>query len=261
MKTANLKLLSLLLILLAVGCGRNNSSAPETASAEYQALNEEVKNEAIDTTRKLIKEGRVEFETEDIQATRQQIFNSIDRYRGYMSSDRESKSPGRVSNTIIVRVPADRFDAFLNDATKGVDKFDSKEIEVKDVTEEYLDISARLKTKKELEKRYLQLLEKTESVSEILQIEKQIGELRADIESIEGRLKYLENKISLSTLTLTFYKNTPGKSDFSNKFRKGFRNGWDNLIWFFVFLTNIWPFILIALGLIIGFRIWRKRGR
>lgn len=59
----------------------------------------------------------------------------------------------------------------LIDATKGVDKFDHKNIEVKDVTEEFLDVKARLKTKKELEDRYIDLLKKANNIKEILEIE------------------------------------------------------------------------------------------
>ena len=99
----------------------------------------------------------------------------------------------------------------------------------------------------------------TGKVTEILDIEKQIGQLRSEIESIEGRLKYLQNRVSFSTLTMTFYESIPNETKFGQKFKNGFRNGWDNLIWFFVVLTNIWPFILIGLGLIVGIKIYRKR--
>jgi hypothetical protein len=209
--------------------------------------------------RKLIKEGRVEFETDNLNSTRKTIFEAINKYNGYVSSDQEFKSPGRKSNTLIIRVPADNFDNLLSDATQGVEKFESKEIDVKDVTEEFLDVQARLKTKKELELRYIDLLKQAKSVTEILEIEKQIGELRSDIESIEGRLKYLQDRVSFSTLTMTFYESIPNEIEFGQKFKNGFSNGWENLVWFFVVLTNIWPFILIGLGLIIGLRIYRRK--
>ena len=73
-------------------------------------------------------------------------------------------------------------------------------IDSQDVTEEYIDITARLKTKKELEARYLELLKKANKVEEIVSIEKEIGNLRSDIESIEGRLRYINNAVAYSTL-------------------------------------------------------------
>ena len=251
------KIIGLLLLILVLGCSNNENASMELA--DEKSMSTQAEQEEIYVERKLIKEGIVEFETYDINSTREQILESIEKNKAYISSDQEYKTVGRISNTIIIRVPAKSFDLLLNDATKGVAKFDSKNIEVKDVTEEFLDIQARLKTKKELENRYLELLKKANSVTEILEVEQQIGQLRSEIESIEGRLKYLESKVSLSTLTITFYQIVPKETEFGHKLKNGFKNGWDNLIWFFVFLTNIWTFILIGIGLIFGFRMWRKR--
>lgn len=253
------KYLGLIILLTIFGCAQNADTADmEMADKEIVAATTEQKtNETAD--RKLIKEGRVEFETDNLNSTRKTIFEAVNRYKGYVSSDQEFKSPGRKSNTVIIRVPADNFDNLLSDATQGVEKFESKEINVKDVTEEFLDIQARLKTKKELEQRYIDLLKQAKNVTEILEIEKQIGELRSEIESIEGRLKYLQDRVSFSTLTMTFYEVIPNETEFGQKFKNGFRNGWDNLIWLFVLLTNIWPFILIGLGLMIGIRFYGRK--
>ena len=242
-------------MIVAFGCG--NSGNPSFEMAEEKLMDSKNENQpTVAVERKLIKEGRIEFETNDINLTRNQIFKSIEKHKGYTSSDQEYKDDGRISNIIIIRVPAKSFDILLSEATLGVTKFDSKNIEVKDVTEEFLDIQARLKTKKELENRYIELLKKANSVTELLEVEKQIGQLRSEIESIEGRLNYLKNKISLSTLTITFYEMTPNETAFGNKFKNGFKNGWNNLIWFFVYLSNVWPFILIAIGLIFGINKW-----
>ena len=267
--------IGLLIILLMFSCAQSeepsfdmtydSSKAMQTEEALFEMADEELiakqvgQEEDIINERKLIKEGRVDFETNDINSTRALIFESIEKYNGYASSDKEYKSTGRLSNTIIIRVPAKNFDLLLSDATKGVTKFDNKNIEVNDVTEEFLDIQAQLKTKKELEIRYLELLKRANSVTEMLEVEKQIGLLRSEIESVEGRLKYLESKVSLSTLTMSFYQTVPYENEFGKELKDGFINGWDNLILFFVFLTNIWPFILLVIGLIFGFRMWRKR--
>jgi hypothetical protein len=253
------KYLGLIILLTIFGCAQNTDSASmEMADEEIVAPTTEQKtNESVE--RKLIKEGRVEFETDNLNSTRKTIFEAVNKYKGYVSSDQEFKSPGRKSNTVIIRVPADNFDNLLSVATQGVEKFESKEINVKDVTEEFLDVQARLKIKKELEQRFIDLLKEAKNVTEVLEIEKQIGQLRSDIESIEGRLKYLQDRVSFSTLTMTFYESIPNETEFGQKFKNGFSNGWDNLVWFFVVLTNIWPFILIGLGLIIGLRIYRRK--
>ena len=145
------KYLGLVILLTIFRCAQNSENAsmdmaddllvaPTTRQKTFKAVE-----------RKLIKEGRIEFETDNINWTRKTIFEAVKKFNGYVSSDQQYKSPGRKGNTVIIRVPADNFDSLLSDATQGVEKFESKEINVKDVTEEFLDIHARLKTKKELE--------------------------------------------------------------------------------------------------------------
>lgn len=248
----------LIVLLVFTGCAKSSDST------SFDMVEEEVpvltQPKAVETVeRKLIKEGRIEFKTDSIKATRKIIFRAVNKYKGYVSSDREFNSPGHKSNTIVIRIPADNFDLLLKDATQGVEQLESKDINVKDVTEEFLDVRARLKTKKELENRYLDLLKQANNVTEVLEIEKQTGQLRSEIESIEGRLKYLQNQVSFATLTITFFESIPNREKFGNKFKNGFRNGWDNFIWFFVVLVNIWPFIILTLGLIIGIWVYRKR--
>jgi len=252
---------AILSLLMIYGCGNNEKASFDSTPIEKSIATSSNEPQKIDVERKLIKEGFVEFETEDINATRKQIIESAKKYRAYISSDKEYKSIDEIRNTIIIRVPANNFDALLNEATKDVTKFDRKNIDIKDVTEQFIDIQARLNTKKELEKRYLELLKKAKNVPEILEVEKQLGQLRSDIEAVEGRLKYLNNKVSLSTLNITFYQKIPHETKFGKAFKKGLVNGWHNLIWFFVFLVNIWPFLLIGIVLIIGIRRWKKRKR
>lgn len=255
------KYLGLIMLLLTFyACSKENQELGYLNMVDEEAGLLATEQEFSETVeRKLIKDGRVEFETDQLNTTRKTIFEAVKKHKGYVSSDQEYKSPGRKSNTITIRVPADNFDNLLNDAIQGVKRFDNKEINVKDVTEEFLDIQARLKTKKELEQRYAELIKQANNVTEILEIEKETGALRSDIESIEGRLNYLQNRISLSTLTITFYENVPNETLFGQEFSNGFKNGWNNLIWFFIMLINIWPFIVIGIGLIIGIRIYRRK--
>ncbi len=233
----------------------NNRNQPTSESTEENTDLSQVE-------RKLIKEGWIEFETKKVEETRERILAAVKNNGGYISSDESNNYSYRTGQTLVIRVPADKFDKLLAEATEGVKDFDNKNISVKDVTEEFLDAEARLKTKKELEQRYLDLLKKANSVSEILEIEREIGNLRSEIESIEGRLKYLRNQVSLSTLHISFYKSHPqGGTKFGGKFSEGLVNGWHGIIWFLIGLTNLWPLLLI--GIIAVFLIRRaiRKGR
>ena len=153
-------IIGLLILTLVFGCKSDeNSKTMNLGSMELNDSKIESIQE-IQTNRKLIKEGEVEFESENLSKTRENIFKSIEKYKGYSSSDNEYKNTYEISNLLTIRVPSENFDNLLNEITIGVTKFDRKEITVKDVTEEFLDVEARLKTKKELENRYLEILKK-----------------------------------------------------------------------------------------------------
>jgi len=235
---------------IASGIKYANANNDETKT--YNNTEESETSEEYNFERKLIKSGDVSFETDSIAETKKRIKQAVKKYKAYISSEVEDNYYEKISNDITIRVPFENFDKLLADIGKGVERFDSKNISISDVTSEYLDVEARIKTKKELESRYHELLNKANSVSEILEIEREIANLRADIESYEGRLKYLKNQVSYSTLEVNFYKtkDITTQSKFGNKFSDGFSNGWDNFIWFFVFLANLWPFILVILTIV-----------
>lgn len=256
-------ILGIITLITFFGCESNGPDSEAMNLGEMVLDLEEERpiesNNDVQIQRKLIKNGEVEFESENLRATRNTILKAIDKFKGYASSDNEYKNEYEISNTIMIRVPSENFDNLLEEITIGVTKFDRKEIAIKDVTAEFLDIEARLKTKKELENRYLEILKKANTVTEILEVEKQIGDLRTEIESIEGRLKFLNNQVSFSTLHVRIYETISKQTEFGKMFKNGFKNGWENFILFFVFLVNVWPFIMIIIGLMIVIRVWRKR--
>ncbi|MEN8858514.1 MAG: DUF4349 domain-containing protein [Flavobacteriaceae bacterium] len=235
------------------------------ASADYNfesvvKKKSNAKNEEISVNRKFIKNGRVVFKTDSISKTKSRINQLIKQFKGYVSSDNTSKNNTRINQYLTVRIPAKNFDAFLSELSKGVNEYDSKDITISDVTEQFYDLQSRLKNKKELEKRYLQILGKAKSVKEILEVEKEIGKLREDIESAEGRLKYLSSQIDLSTLTITFYKEIEAKTEKTNRFVEAFNDGIQAIKNFGIFLVSIWPFaILISIVYLIVRRKFKKR--
>lgn len=206
---------------------------------------------------KLIKTGTLEFQTSDLGSTYQRIRNAAQVNSGFLSNESTVNEYDRIVQHLTIRVPSRNFDKLVDAVCKGVEHFDTKTIEALDVTEEFVDAEARLKTKKQVEQRYQDLLKRANKISEILEIERQIGELRAEIESIEGRLRYLNNRVDYSTLDISFYKKTPEHRVVEeNRFGRAFRNGWDGMVSFMIGLTSIWPFLLIF-G-VSGYFVWRR---
>ena len=244
----------------AVATGQMEMDFKKTAESETERGSDEIgETEPKKIERKLIRNARIGFQSDDLEKTSERLMKLTKHYEGYVSTDESNNNYGQSKHNLTVRIPSKNFDIFLKGVGEGVDEFDYKNISTDDVTTEYLDVTARIKTKKELETRYLEILNKANSVKDMLEIERELNNVRGEIESAQGRLKYLKNQVSYSTFYIEYYKEVPYQGDsFAERMGEGFGNGWDNLLMFFVGIVNLWPFlILIVLG-VWGFRKWRR---
>ncbi|UUC46329.1 DUF4349 domain-containing protein [Flavobacterium cerinum] len=263
-------ILALSVLLLIVGC--KNEHSENHAIVESVVLPEEgmVAEAAADATQsnsggsetviesKIIKNANLRFETSDLNQSYADIQKAVIKYKATIQNDVTGKNNSSAYRDLTVRIPNTAFDTFINDISKGVSHFDRKEISSDDVTEEYIDIESRVNTKKTLEKRYLDLLNKATKVSEILEIEKGLATVREEIESIEGRLKYLQSRVALSTIHIEMYTRNASESgatvSYGGKMWNSFKEGFFGISTFFLDLLQVWPFILIFVLLLIYLR-------
>jgi hypothetical protein len=195
--------------------------------------------------RKLIKNGEITFSTNNIKETRQQLEKVCKEFNGYISSEEQQKFDDRISYQEVIRIPAGRFDAFMKVIEGLGEHIEYRNLSTQDVTEEFIDTEARLKTKKELEIRYHQLLGKATKVADMLSIEEQISKVRTEIESMQGRLNFLTNQVGYSTLTVNYHQIFASDYGFSTRIAASFVAGWNGLLFFVVGLAAVWPFLLI----------------
>lgn len=209
---------------------------------------------------KIIKNANLRFETDDLLETAQTIGRAIKKYHAQTQSDSEGKTDYELTRNMVVRIPAQNFETFMADISKGVKYFDTKEISSEDVTEQYFDTEARIKAKKVLEQRYLELIGKAKKVSEVLEIEKELSAIREEIEAKEGQLRFMKSRIALSTINIEFYKTLAEQPDatvsYGSKMWNALKSGFNGISSFFIGLLYIWPFILIF---VIAFFIVRKK--
>lgn len=234
-------------------------SAERSAKSNYNESDKEENVLKDVDNRKLIKEGSLRFETDGIAETRKHIERICAQYKAYISSEQAYDYENRQEIQLEIRMPAQFFDSLFAHISSTAVKIESKDIRVRDVTEEFIDVEARLSAKKDLESRYRELMKQAVKVEEMLQIEREIGNLRAEIESIEGRLRYLKDRVAYSILSLTFFERSTASIGFFRHIHQGLSNGWELLQWFLIGLVNIWPFILIAAGIIYYFIRRRKK--
>jgi hypothetical protein len=256
--------------VILVSCGGDNSGS----QANFESGNMGTKfagdgqiaaisNSAVpEIDRKIIKTADISFTTDDLNNTRQRIDASVKKNEAWISSENETTSGRTTSRTLSIRVPSEKLDLLIEEISIGVKHFDSKNISSNDVTEEFVDVEARLNTRKALEARYLELLAKAGTMSDILLIENQINTLRAEIESIEGRMKYLSNQVTYSTLNLNYSTTIPVQEHLGEKLIKGLKNGWTMVLYLIIILPNLWPLLLLAIAIaFIIQRYQRKRNK
>ncbi len=224
-------------------------AADASEGAQGMMMSLPQKSKPNPTEQKIIRQAHLRFKTDDLNATYKTIYDATRKYGAVVHNDVEGKSEESAYRNITVRIPGTSFDAFIADISKGVDYFDRKEISAEDVTAQYIDLEARLKAKKTLEARYLELLKKAGKISEILEIEKQLSSIREEIESQEGQLRYMQNRISLSTINIEIYKPAAlggGVTvSYGQKMWTAIKSGFNGISAFFLGVLYIWPFILI----------------
>ncbi|KUF44391.1 hypothetical protein AV926_06705 [Myroides marinus] len=272
MKKTNL-LLIIITLVICVACGQNKEYLePSGETTEYASTAEKATTtSSTDTSkeepqtqppqntdnRKVIKEGLIRFKTASAKESRKLISQCITDYNGYLAQDDVNTKTGIDQYTVTIRVPAENFEKLLDRVTDNALQIESKDIKAIDITEQYVDLEARIKTKKEMESRFKELLKRANTMEEIFVVEKEIEKIRSDIESSEGRLNVLRNRAAFSTLSLEFYEQDEPvhiEEDKGYGFKESFLTGWSGLMWFFSGLLNIWPFILLLIAAIIAFK-------
>lgn len=220
-----------------------------------------------DTAKKIIKEGDIRFETGNPKAARQNIVASLKKLGGYLAEENETNSAetNQKEYSLKIRVPFKNFDVFLNNLTSSEDHIESKNIHIRDVTTQFIDVRAEISNNKQLEQRYLQLASKAIKMTDLLAIEDKLASIRTTIDSAQGQLNYLSSQVSYSSLDISFYTRHPGEvntgNGFTYKFKTALGEGWEvlqNLVFTFIAL---WPLLIaISIALLLIGR-WKKRRR
>jgi hypothetical protein len=150
----------------------------------------------------------IEVDRGQFQVAFDQALLLADKYGGYVVSSNSNASGDEEvmrNGTISLRVPSTSFSQALSDASK-LGTVMSRDVDSQDVTEEFLDLEARLKNAQAQERALLDLMGKAETVDEILQVRQYLSQTQMEIEQLKGRMRFLEEHTSYSTLTLSLYE-------------------------------------------------------
>jgi len=208
--------------------------------------------------RMIIRTGTMSIENDNFDETEAKAKEITKNLGGFITnSTSQVNQSGKKQGAITIRVHADKYDELLAEMAK-IGKVMSQNITGRDVTEEYVDAEARLKTQRELESRLLQLLaEKTANLTAVVEVEQKLASVRENIEKTEGRMRMLKDQASFSTVTVSIFEpailNT-SSGGFFYELERGFEKGLTGftsiLAGLITFIIALSP-ILAVLGLIV----------
>ncbi len=174
------------------------SSSPSSQSAAGRT------QEGALTQRKVVKNGSLSLlvgQAEDVAEKIQGVAASLGGF--VTSSNIYEVSSGIKSGIVTIRVPASRFDEAIAGIKKLAVKVDSESISAQDVTEQYIDLEARLKNARVEEEQYLEIMKKSWAIADTIQVAQRLAEVRGRIESLQGQLQFLSRQVDMSTITAT----------------------------------------------------------
>lgn len=165
---------------------------------------------AVDPTRKIIRTGQLTIQVEDYDAAAARIEALLAEAGGYLDRTDVVRRAGAVSDaTLVLRVPADRFGALVR-ALGGLGELQAEHTDAADVTAHFVDTTARRDAARALEARLLQLVaDRTGSVADVLEVERELARVRAEIEQHEGQLRLWQHQADLATLTVALTTRAP----------------------------------------------------
>lgn len=159
--------------------------------------------------RYVILHARLTLEIEDVKDASGIIQERVRELGGYLESlEFYDLRDDRRAGQLAVRVPEHKFDYFL-ESLEDLGKVKNPHLYTDDVTMRYIDLEARLKNLDVQEERMRELLERAKNVEEILQIEKELGRIRGDLEAMSAEFKYLRERVSYSTVEIRLEEKDP----------------------------------------------------
>ena len=274
------KLIALLLALtMLAGCGASSSpamknemamdyavaetyaEAPGAAAGTLSGASDSIAQETS-TDQKLIKRVDMEAETEDLEALLPQLMEEISALKGYVESQEifngSSYASYRYRNArLTIRVPAENLDGLVQQV-KGVSNVVSYNERVEDVTLTYVDMETRILVLETERDRLLELMDQAETMSDLLEIEARLTQVRSNLESINAQLRVLQNQVSYSTVDLyisqvkayTEVEEQTVWQRIASGFTKNLKNMGEDLVDFFVWVVTYSPQLILWAGII-----------
>jgi hypothetical protein len=217
--------------------------------------------------RKIIRNAEITIEVPSTTDAQHQVTSIAETHGGFVvtseAKQRESNDPAQrtLDIKLVVRVPSNQFGRAFDEIKKLAANTPAEQVSSQDVTEDFIDLEARIKTQKALEVQFLEIMRQAQGIAEALEVQRQIAEVRTEIEKLEGRKRFLENRSSLSTINVNIQTPKPvitvTQTGFGHSLREAVSDSItlaSDMVLFFarfvIMMVPVFLFVFVPLGLL-----------
>lgn len=214
---------------------------------------------AAEVDQKIIRNGYLDLRVDDVSDAAVRVGSIAEERGGFVQESSVSeRGDGTHAGSVTVRVPVEKYDEAVAEIKKLATLVKTETSTGQDVTEQYSDLEAQLRNAQAQEETYLAILKQAKTVEDTLKVQQQLGMIRGQIESLQGRLKYLTNATAYSTINVSLQEEPAVRAP-TKEFRLGtivkeatqaLVAAVQNIIAGLIWAVIVWGGILLPLGLI-----------
>ena len=252
---------------VSLDAARDRAVSPQETSAGAPRTQQWFSPVAFDpASRLIVRTGQASIEVDSLGSSLAQLRRIVQRVGGFVADASVQSGRNQVrSATLEVKVPASRFDE-LTEGLEPLGRLQFVNIGAEDVSEEFVDLTARVENGRRLEDRLLELLRtRTGKLQDVLSVEREVARVREEIERMEGRLRFLKTSAQLSTLSINLFEplplvaSHPGYSVIAEAFKAAWRNFVGVMAGAIASLGFIAPVMVLGWGAFIVAKRYRRK--
>jgi hypothetical protein len=214
----------------------------------------------------IVRTGQASIEVDSLQPSMTELRRIVQRVGGFVADASVQSGRNQLrSATLELKVPAGRFDD-LTEALEPLGRLQFVNVGAEDVSEEFVDLTARVTNGHRLEERLVELLRtRTGKLQDVLSVERELARVREEIERMEGRLRFLKTSAELSTLSVNLFEpppivaSHPGRSVIGEAFKTAWRNFVGLLAGVIASLGFVVPVLVLGWGTVVVAKRYKRR--
>ena len=217
-------------------------------------------------SRLIVRTGQASIEVDSLESSMAELRRIVQRVGGFVADASVQSGRNQLrSATLELKVPASRFDE-LTEGLAPLGRLQFVNVGAQDVSEEFVDLTARTANGHRLEDRLVELLRtRTGKLQDVLTVERELARVREEIERMEGRLRFLKTSAQLSTLSVNLYEppplvtSHPGRNPIAEAFKTAWRNFVGVMAGAIASLGFIVPVAMVGWGALILAKRYRRK--